>query len=88
MTAEQIRQARGLVTLPGNSIASIARLLGVSRSTIYKYLPELAGGHHPAGQVPPRAGLPARVAIMAAPPRDRGGIGDNNPPPVATGGTG
>ena len=52
MTAEQIRQARGLVTLPGNSIASIARLLGVSRSTIYKYLPELADGHHPASRPP------------------------------------
>ena len=48
MTGEQIRQARDLLTLPGNSISSIARLLGVSRSTIYKYLPELADGHRPA----------------------------------------
>jgi DNA-binding CsgD family transcriptional regulator len=66
MTAEQIRQARDLLTLPGNSISSIARLHGVSRSTIYKYLPELADGHYPAGQVPSsRAGLPARLAITA-----------------------
>ena len=48
MTAEQIRQAHDLLTLPGNSISSIARLLGVSRSTIYKHLPELASGHRPA----------------------------------------
>lgn len=56
MTTGQIRQARDLLTLPGNSISSIARLLGVSRSTIYRYLPELADGHRPAaGQIlPPR----------------------------------
>lgn len=47
MTGEQIRQARDLLTLPGNSISSIARLLGVSRSTIYEHLPELASGHRP-----------------------------------------
>ena len=35
MTAEQIRQARDLLTLPGNSISSIARLLGVSRSDVF-----------------------------------------------------
>ncbi|WP_438388808.1 DNA adenine methylase [Actinopolyspora saharensis] len=29
---------------PENSVTSIARLLGVSRSTLYKYLPELSGG--------------------------------------------
>src|ERR1035437_2678109 len=48
MTGEQIRQARDLLTLPGNSISSIARLLGVSRSTIYKYHPELADGYREA----------------------------------------
>lgn len=66
MTAEQVRQARDLLTLPGNSISSIARLHGVSRSTIYKYVPELADGRYPAGQVPSsRAGLPAGLAITA-----------------------
>jgi DNA invertase Pin-like site-specific DNA recombinase len=60
MTAEQIRQARDLLTLPGNSISSIARLHGVSRSTLYKYLPEFAGGHRPAAaQIP--ASRPERV---------------------------
>ena len=58
MTAEQIRQARDLLTLPGNSISSIARLLGVSRSTLYKYLPEPADGHRPsAAQIPPADGI-------------------------------
>ena len=41
MTPEQIRHARALLTQPDATIASIARLIGVSRSTIYKYVPEL-----------------------------------------------
>ncbi|MEV4108302.1 helix-turn-helix domain-containing protein [Nonomuraea sp. NPDC049695] len=40
MTSEQVRHARNLLTRPENSVSSIARLLGVSRSTIYKYVPE------------------------------------------------
>jgi len=80
MTGEQIRQARDLLTLPGNSISSIARLLGVSRSTIYKHLPELAAGRNPAAaQIPPPPpGLPARLAITAPPTaRPDAGSGDN-----------
>jgi DNA invertase Pin-like site-specific DNA recombinase len=41
MTPEQIRHARALLAQPDATIASIARLIGVSRSTIYKYVPEL-----------------------------------------------
>jgi DNA invertase Pin-like site-specific DNA recombinase len=80
MTIEQIRQARDLLTLPGDSISSIARLLGVSRSTTYKHLPELAGGHREAAREspPPRPGLPARLAITAPPTaRPDVGSGDN-----------
>lgn len=44
MTEEQIRHARGLLTDPENTVASIAKLLGVSRTTIYKYVPELSAG--------------------------------------------
>lgn len=44
MTEEQIRHARALLTDPENTITSIAKLLGVSRTTIYKYVPELAAG--------------------------------------------
>ncbi|MGI5170447.1 helix-turn-helix domain-containing protein [Spirillospora sp. CA-253888] len=41
MTPEQVRHARALLAQPDATISSIARLLGVSRSTIYKYVPEL-----------------------------------------------
>jgi DNA invertase Pin-like site-specific DNA recombinase len=79
MTAEQIRQARHLLTLPGNSISSIARLLGVSRSIIYKHLPEFASGHRPAARIPPPSpGLRARLAITApTAARPDAGSGDN-----------
>jgi hypothetical protein len=43
MTPEQIRHARDLLARPDNTVSSIARLLNVSRSTIYKYVPELGG---------------------------------------------
>jgi DNA invertase Pin-like site-specific DNA recombinase len=50
LDAEQVRHARALLDDPANSVASIARLLGVSRSTIYKHRPELTGGRAlPAG---------------------------------------
>ncbi len=41
MNPEQIQSARTLLTQPENTVSSIAKLLGVSRSTIYKYVPEL-----------------------------------------------
>ncbi|MFI8790399.1 helix-turn-helix domain-containing protein [Streptomyces sp. NPDC055105] len=44
MTEEQIRHARALLTDPENTITSVAKLLGISRTTIYKYVPELAAG--------------------------------------------
>lgn len=44
MTAEQVGHARAMLAQPKASIASIARLLGVSRSTLYKYVPELREG--------------------------------------------
>ena len=44
MTAEQIPPARDLLTRPDNTVSSIARLLGVSRATIYKYVPEVTTG--------------------------------------------
>jgi transposase-like protein len=61
MTPEQIRHARDLLTHPGNSVSSIARLLGVSRSTIYKYVPELT-----AGQPRALADASARELLPAA----------------------
>jgi DNA invertase Pin-like site-specific DNA recombinase len=54
MTPEQIQHARDLLTRPDNTVSSIARLLGVSRATIYKYVPELASGPRPAALPAPR----------------------------------
>ncbi|MFP8944681.1 recombinase family protein [Streptomyces fenghuangensis] len=48
MTEEQILHARSMLANPDASITSIAKLLGVSRTTLYKYVPELKAGHRPA----------------------------------------
>ena len=47
MTPEQIRHARALLAQPDETISSIARLLNVSRATIYKYVPEMRGTNCP-----------------------------------------
>jgi DNA invertase Pin-like site-specific DNA recombinase len=52
MTPEQIRHAHDLLTRPDNTVSSIARLLGVSRATIYKYVPEIINGSLPADNRP------------------------------------
>jgi hypothetical protein len=36
---------RDLLTRPDNTVSSSARLLGVSRATIYKHVPEVTTGH-------------------------------------------
>ena len=51
MTAEQIQHPRDLLTRPDNTV-SIARLLGVSRATIYKYVPEVTTGRAAAALTP------------------------------------
>lgn len=57
MNEEQIRHARSMLANPEASIASIAKLLGVSRTTLYKYVPELKAGHRPS--IGTQAGLVA-----------------------------
>jgi hypothetical protein len=57
MTAEQVQHARDLLTRPDNTVSSIARLLGVSRATIYKYVPEVASEHNPPTLPTPRTPL-------------------------------
>jgi hypothetical protein len=47
-SAVRSNHARDLLSRPGNSVASIAPLLGVSRSTISKEVPELTDGRQPA----------------------------------------
>ncbi|MGW5367464.1 recombinase family protein [Streptomyces sp. NPDC004009] len=58
MTEEQIRHARDLLTRPENTVTSIAKLLGVSRNTIYKYVPELKGGRAALGETVSAPTLP------------------------------
>lgn len=53
LSPEQVAHARALLARPEASIASIARLLGVSRATIYSHVPELRDG--------------GRAALLAAP---------------------
>ncbi|MEV6156848.1 helix-turn-helix domain-containing protein [Nonomuraea sp. NPDC052129] len=52
MTPEQVGHARAMLTQPDATVSSIARLLGVSRSTIYKYLPELRPDGPKAIEIP------------------------------------
>lgn len=53
MTPEQVGHARVPLTQSDATIASIARLLGVSRSTIDEYVPELKiGGDRQAVEAP------------------------------------
>ncbi|GAA3820226.1 helix-turn-helix domain-containing protein [Streptomyces chiangmaiensis] len=58
MTSEQIQHARALLTQPDNTVTSIAKLLGVSRTTLYKYVPELAAGRDSLVASPSSAALP------------------------------
>lgn len=44
LSEEQILHARAMLANPEASVSSIAKLLGVSRTTIYKYVPELRAG--------------------------------------------
>lgn len=44
MDREQIRHARHMLTAPDATVSSVAKLLGISRSTLYKYVPELTSG--------------------------------------------
>jgi DNA invertase Pin-like site-specific DNA recombinase len=66
LTGEQVAHARDLLTNPKTSIASIARLLGVSRSTIYAALPELAGARGALRSAPRPAALPAAPEAASA----------------------
>ncbi|MFI6833794.1 recombinase family protein [Kribbella sp. NPDC050241] len=75
MTPDQVRSARTLLAEPDHSVTSIAKLLGVSRSTIYKYVPELrarALPEAPARHESPAASTgdrtPSEPQQMPAPP--------------------
>ncbi|WP_238164602.1 recombinase family protein [Kribbella pittospori] len=72
MNEEQVRHAKDLLGNPENTVSSIARLLGVSRATIYKYVPELRSTAVPSGSAPlelPAASTADQLAPMPKPPR-------------------
>jgi DNA invertase Pin-like site-specific DNA recombinase len=62
LTAEQLREVRALLLRPEHTISSVARELGVSRSTIYKYLPAEERG--PAAHFAPYLARPGRPALV------------------------
>ncbi|MHA4947569.1 recombinase family protein [Micromonospora sp. SD19] len=75
MTPEKLAYARQLLAEPDRSISAIAKLVGVSRSTIYKALPEL---------LPPQLAqhrLAAQIALLPAdtrkPPSNSTGCGSS-----------
>jgi transposase-like protein len=64
MTPEQIRHARDLLTRPENTVASIAALLGVSRNTTYKYVPELKQGRAALTPAPEQRAISAAEEVV------------------------
>jgi hypothetical protein len=77
------RRSRCCSPRPENTVSSIARLLGVSRSTIYKYVPELATGHRaveePTSEIARRSRELALLKVCEQ-SGDEGGGGRGGPP--------
>lgn len=68
LTPEQSHEVRDLLLRPDNTVSGVARRMGVSRSTIYKYLPDVmhAGSSGPpAVEVGDGHGQPDRSAAAA-----------------------
>src|SRR5580692_7094021 len=62
LTPEQLSEVRALLMRPEHTISSVARAIGVSRSTIYKYLPSPDRG--PAAHLAPYQARPGRPALV------------------------
>ena len=62
LTPGQLREVRALLLRPEHTISSVARELGVSRSTIYKYLP--AEDRAAAAHFAPYQARPGRPALV------------------------
>jgi DNA invertase Pin-like site-specific DNA recombinase len=62
LTPEQLREVRALLLRPEQTISSVARSVGVSRSTIYKYLP--AEERVPAAHLAPYLARPGRPVLV------------------------
>ncbi len=83
LTAGQLHEVRDMLLTPESTVSGVARQLGVSRSTIYKYLPDVmrAGAAGKAGGRPRR--LRARAACPARPRRALGPVPGAARPPRA-----
>jgi DNA invertase Pin-like site-specific DNA recombinase len=68
LTQEQLREVRELLLRPENTVAGVARQLGVSRSTIYKYLPGVidtgAPGRPATAHLAPYQARPGRRVLV------------------------
>jgi DNA invertase Pin-like site-specific DNA recombinase len=62
LTPEQLREVRALLLRPEHTISSVARAVGVSRSTLYKYLP--AEDRGPAAHLAPYPARPGRSVLV------------------------
>lgn len=62
LTPEQLREIRALLLRPEHTISSVARAIGVSRSTIYKYLP--TEDRAPAAHLAPYPARPGRPVLV------------------------
>jgi DNA invertase Pin-like site-specific DNA recombinase len=66
LTPEQLREVRELLLRPESTVSGVARHLGVSRSTIYKYLPDVM--HAGTGR-PPNLTTTLTGGLVPPPPR-------------------
>lgn len=70
LTPQQLGQVRELLLRPGSTVAGVARQLGVSRSTLYKYLPDamhsapVSQPGTPAAHAAPYQARPGRRALV------------------------
>jgi DNA invertase Pin-like site-specific DNA recombinase len=67
LTAVQLREVRTLLLRPEHTVSSVARTIGVSRSTIYKYLPDIAQSDAdgiPAAHLAPYEARPGRRVLV------------------------
>jgi len=62
LTPAQLREVRALLLRPEHTISSVARAIGVSRSTIYKYLP--SPDRAPAAHLAPYQARPGRPVLV------------------------
>jgi len=64
LTPEQLGEVRALLLRPGHTISSVARTMGVSRSTLYKYLPDVTDVRQAGAHLAPYPARPGRRALV------------------------